>query len=71
MRIFHPGARLAGQRVDFLDATEEEVIDLANSMMGELAIMISFLAIPPEQKKTLWANIDNFKAHLGSGQAQN
>ena len=71
MRGFHPGVCLAGPRLNFLDATEEEVIDLAHSMMGELAIMLCFLAMPAEQKKVLWANIASFKAHLGRGQSTN
>ena len=71
MRVFHPGAYLAGPRVNFLDATEDEVIDLARSMMSELAIIICFLAIPPEQKKSLWANIASVDAHLGSNQSIN
>ncbi len=71
MRVFRPGVYLAGPRVNFLDATEDEVIDLARSMMSELAIIICFLAISPEQKKSLWANIASFHAYLGSSQSTN
>jgi hypothetical protein len=71
MRVFHPGAYLAGAGVNFLDATEDEVIDLARSMISELAIIICFLAIPPEQKKSLWANIASVDAQLGGNQSTN
>jgi hypothetical protein len=67
MRVFHPGAFLTGRRVDFLDATEEEVLDLVRSMVSELAIMSCFLAMPPEQKKAVQASIASFEACLGNG----
>jgi hypothetical protein len=70
MRAFHPGAYLAGRRVDFLDATEEEIFDLVRSMVGELAIMSCFLVLPPEQKKVVQASIASFEVCLGGGRCK-
>lgn len=64
MRVFHPGAYLAAKNVNFLDATEEEVIDLARSLVGELSIAMCFLTLTPEKKKKLRASIANFEAYL-------
>ncbi len=65
MRVFHPGAYLAGRRVDFLDATEAEIFELVRSMVSEMAIMSCFLALPLEQKKVVQASIASFEACLG------
>lgn len=65
MRAFHPGACLTGKSVNFLDATEEEVIDLVRTMVNELAIITCFVAMPPEKKNLLRANIAIFEAYLG------
>ncbi len=60
MTDFEPG----GRGVNFLDATEEEVADLVRSLVSQLDIMASCLAMPSEQKKTLKASIANFEAYL-------
>jgi hypothetical protein len=70
MKAFHPGAYLAGRKVDFLDATEEEIFDLIRSMASELAIMSCFLVLPPEQKKLVQASIASFGACIGVGQSK-
>ncbi len=51
--------------MNFLDATEEEVVDLVRSLVNQLAIMSSCMVIPVEKKKTLTANIVSFEAYLG------
>jgi hypothetical protein len=56
--------RPAGNRLNFLDATEEEVNALARSLLSELSIIASCLALPDGQKKTLKANIAAFEAYL-------
>ncbi len=58
------GLLLGGKPVHFLDATEEEVLDLVRSLLMQLEIMASCLAMPPEQRKTLQANIAIFEAYL-------
>jgi hypothetical protein len=50
--------------VNFLDATEEEAIDLVRSLMNQLAIMSSCMVIPSEKKKSLNASIVSFEAYL-------
>lgn len=50
--------------VNFLDATEEEAVDLVRSLMNQLAIMSSCMVIPHEKKKSLDANIVSFEAYL-------
>jgi hypothetical protein len=64
MKVFDPRTCPLGGRVNFLDATEEEVIDLVRAMVSQLAIMASCLAVPAEQKKTLRADIAKFEAYL-------
>ncbi len=66
MRVFHPGVCLAGKNVNFLDATEEEVIDFARSLVGELAIVTCFLQMTPEKKNAIRASIACFEAYLAS-----
>ena len=63
MRRFDQGALLGG-KVHFLDATEEEVVDLVRSLLFQLEIMASCLAMPPQQRKMLRANIGSFEAYL-------
>ena len=64
MRSLDQGTLLGGKRVHFLDATEEEVVDLVRSLLIQLEIMASCLAMPPQQKKILRANIASFGAYL-------
>ena len=64
MRGFDQGTLLGGKRVHFLDATEEEVVDLVRSLVIQLEIMASCLAMPPQQRKLLRANIASFQAYL-------
>jgi hypothetical protein len=68
MRAFHAGARRVSRKVNFLDATEEEIFELVRSMANELAIMSCFLVLPPEQKKVVQASIASFGACLGGVQ---
>lgn len=68
MRAVRTGARLASRRVNFLDATEEEIFELIRSMVNELTIMSCFLVLPPEQKKVVQASIASFGAYLGVDQ---
>ena len=70
MGRFYPGAWLAGRRVNFLDATEEEIFDLVSSMAGQLTIMSCFLTLPPEQKEAVRASIASFQAYLGDQQSK-
>jgi hypothetical protein len=70
MRGFHPAACLAGKGINFLDATEEEVLDLVRSLVSELSIMTCFVTMPPEQKKVIRASIDSFEAYLGGQPAK-
>ena len=55
---------LGGKRVHFLDATEEEAVDLVRSLLIQLQIMASCLAMPPQHRKMLRANIASFDAYL-------
>jgi hypothetical protein len=64
MKGFDRAALLGGKRVHFLDATEEEVVDLVRSLVIQLEIMASCLAMPPQQRKLLRANIASFQAYL-------
>jgi hypothetical protein len=64
MRDFHPQMRLIDRRMNFLDATEEEVVDLVRSFVNQLAIMSSCLDMPTEQRKTLRSNIASCEAYL-------
>ncbi len=64
MRDSHQGTWLGGKRVHFLDATEEEALDLVRSLIDQLEIMASCLAMPPQQRETLKANIATFEAYL-------
>ncbi len=64
MQGFDHGMLLGGKRVHFLDATEEEVVDLVRSLLVQLQIMASCMAMPPQQRMMLWANIAGFKAYL-------
>ena len=64
MITFNPGAYLPGGDVNFLDATEEEVIEFVRSLLSQLEIMTCCLAIPSEQKKILKANIGCVEAYL-------
>jgi len=57
-------ARPTARKINFLDATEEEVADLVRSMMNQLAIMSSCLAMPTEERRRLKTNIDHFEAYL-------
>ncbi len=54
----------AGRKVDFLDASEEEAVDLVRSLLGQLAIMASCLSMSAERRETLKANIAHFEAYL-------
>ncbi len=62
MKAIERGISLGGMH--FLDATEEEVFDLVRSSLMQLEIMASCLAMPPQQRKTLMANIAYFEAYL-------
>jgi hypothetical protein len=53
------------RRLHFLDATEEEVMELVRSLMCELSIMSCFLALPPEKKRAIQTSIASFRAFLG------
>ncbi len=64
MQGFDHGTLLGGKRVHFLDATEEEVVDLVRSLLVQLQIMASCMAMPPQQRMMLRANIAGFKAYL-------
>jgi hypothetical protein len=64
MKGFDRGALLGGKQVHFLDATKEEVVDLVRSLVIQLEIMASCLAMPPQQRKLLRANIASFQAYL-------
>ena len=64
MRGFDQGTLLGGKRVHFLDATKEEVVDLVRSLLVQLQIMASCMAMPPQQRMMLWANIASFEAYL-------
>jgi len=64
MRGFDQGTLLGGKKVHFLDATEEEVVDLVRSLVIQLEIMASCLAMPTQQRKLLRANIASFQAYL-------
>jgi hypothetical protein len=64
MRGFDQGTWLGGKKVHFLDATEEEVVDLVRSLVSQLEIMASCLAMPTQQRKLLRANIASFQAYL-------
>ena len=64
MKGFDRAALLGGKRVHFLDATEEEVVDLVRSLVIQLEIMASCLAMPPQQRKLLRAKIASFQAYL-------
>ncbi len=64
MRSVDQGALLGGKRVHFLDATEEEVVDLVRSLLTQLEIMASCMAMPPQQRNVLRANIASFDAYL-------
>ena len=64
MRGFDQGTFLGGKRVHFLDASEEEVVDLVRSLLIQLQIMASCAAMSPQQRKTLRANIASFEAYL-------
>ncbi len=65
MRAVRAGTRVASRRVNFLDATEEEIFELVRTMVNELTIMSCFLVLPPEQKKVVQASITSFGAYLG------
>jgi hypothetical protein len=62
---FSPAKRPVPRAINFLDATEEEVVDLARSLVCELSIMSSFLILAPEKKEAIHANIAAFRAFLG------
>jgi len=64
MRGFDQATLLGGKKVHFLDATEEEVVDLVRSLVIQLEIMASCLAMPTQQRKLLRANIASFQAYL-------
>ena len=64
MRGVDQGTLLGGKRVHFLDATEEEVVDLVRSLLIQLEIMASCMAMPSQQRKILKANIASFDAYL-------
>jgi hypothetical protein len=64
MKGFDRRALLGGKQVHFLDATEEEVVDLVRSLVIQLEIMASCLAMAPQQRKLLRANIASFQAYL-------
>ena len=64
MRGFDQGTLLGGKKVHFLDATEEEVVDLVRSLVSQLEIMASCLAMPTQQRTLLRANIARFQAYL-------
>ena len=64
MRGFDQGTLFGGKRVHFLDATEEEVVELVRSLLIQLGIMASCMAMPPQQRAILRANIASFEAHL-------
>ncbi len=64
MTGFDQGRLLGGIRVHFLDASEEEVVDLVRSLLIQLQIMASCAAMPPQQRKMLRANIASFEAYL-------
>jgi hypothetical protein len=64
MRGFDQCTLLGGKKVHFLDATEEEVVDLVRSLVIQLEIMASCLAMPAQQRKLLRANIARFQAYL-------
>jgi hypothetical protein len=65
MKQFKPPVNSLPRRINFLDATEEEVMDLVRSLVCELSIMSCFLTLPPEKKKAIEANIASFRAYLG------
>jgi hypothetical protein len=64
MRGFDQGTLLGGKKVHFLDATEEEVVDLVRSLVSQVEIMASCLAMPTQQRTLLRANIASFQAYL-------
>jgi hypothetical protein len=64
MRGYDQCTLLGGKRVHFLDATEEEVVDLVRSLVIQLEIMASCLDMPSQQRKVLRANIACFQAYL-------
>jgi hypothetical protein len=64
MRDFHLHAFPKAGTVNFLDATDEEIADLVRSLVDQLAIMSSCLAMPAEQRKALRTNIARYEAYL-------
>ena len=64
MRTFNLGACLAGVDVNFLDATEEEAIELVRSLLNQLEIMTCCAAMPSEQRQILKAHIHRVEAYL-------
>jgi hypothetical protein len=62
---FKPLMGTLPRRLNFLDATEDEVIDLVRSLVCELSIMTCFLTLPPEKKRALQTSIASFRTFLG------
>jgi hypothetical protein len=64
MSDFHSPARPSEGTMNFLDATDDEIVELVRTLINQLAIMSSCLAMPTEQKKAIRANIASFEAYL-------
>jgi hypothetical protein len=71
MRDSDPCMIPPGRKVNFLDASEEEILDLVRSLLSQLTIMSSCLTMPTEQKKTLKSNIASFEAYLNCRHPKN
>jgi hypothetical protein len=52
-------------RLDFLDASDDEIRDLVRSLMHELSILSGFLALPTDRKTAIETKIAWFRAFLG------
>ena len=65
MKRFKPSVGSLSHRINFLDATGEEVMELVRSLVCELSIMTCFLTMTPEKKKVIEANIASFRTYLG------
>jgi hypothetical protein len=71
MRDFDSQTRPTKRKMNFLDATEEEIVDLVRSFVNQLAIASSCIAMPAERRKMLKANIASFEAYLSCRHPQN
>jgi hypothetical protein len=70
MRDFDSRARPTERKVNFLDATEEEIVDLVRTFVNQLAIASSCLAMPAERRETIEANIASFEAYISRSRPQ-